>query len=187
MLLIFARHGQTIFGKEDRLEGGLDSPLTALGRRQAKRMALFCRKKNISQIYSSPLVRSLTTAKIVGDLLKIRPVVKKRLREVYYGKWDGERREKLKKDPLWSKRQKDLLHFTPPSGESYQKQYTRCTPFFKKIAKSKNNVLVVVHKGVMRSAAMFFGKLTPAEFNNLNYDNDEIILVKDQLVYNYRI
>lgn len=177
MRIIFARHGQTVFGKEDRLEGCVDSALTALGLRQAKRLALFCRENNIVQIYTSPLTRSLTTAKIVGRSLKIKPLIEERIREVCYGEWEGVKREQLKKNPLWQKRKKNLFNFTPPEGESYKKQYDRCMPFFQELTESKSNILVVAHKGVMRCAAMFFAKLSPEEFNELNYGNDEIVII----------
>src|SRR3989344_7766062 len=47
MKLIFARHGETKSGREKRLEGSSDSPLTENGRRQAERLGFFCQENGV--------------------------------------------------------------------------------------------------------------------------------------------
>lgn len=67
MKVIFARHGETIFGAEGRFEGLSNSPLTDKGRVQARKLAEFCKKEGVEKIYSSPLGRALNTA---GEISK---------------------------------------------------------------------------------------------------------------------
>ncbi|MFC0202506.1 histidine phosphatase family protein [Paracoccus rhizosphaerae] len=58
------RHGETVWNRDGRLHGGLDAPLTALGKRQAGWQAdLVC--GCLSERFSSPQGRAIETARRV--------------------------------------------------------------------------------------------------------------------------
>ena len=64
----FLRHGETAFNKAGILHGQLDSDLTDLGKSQAISQAKFLKKIDFPKdtlIYSSPLGRAVTTARII--------------------------------------------------------------------------------------------------------------------------
>lgn len=88
-----ARHAEC----EDNAENLLarpESPLTVVGRDQAKRLADEMRDKNITTIVASPFARSLETAKIVAEELGIeesRITVLDELREIHVGRLVGQK------------------------------------------------------------------------------------------------
>ncbi|MDO8658548.1 MAG: histidine phosphatase family protein [Candidatus Levybacteria bacterium] len=192
-MMIFARHGQTEYGKEERYEGFSNSPLTNLGKKQAEQLGIFCKSKKIYKIISSPSMRSLETAKTIGTILKINPEIDKRLREIYYGSWEGELKELLRKTPEWKKRQKDIFNFVHPGyfkqhmGESYKSQYIRLSPLFKELLKENSPVLIISHYGVIRCAVKFFKEIKGNIFPTFSYSNSSLFVVdrsNDKIITN---
>ena len=93
MSIYFARHGKTEYGEEHRLEGVSDSELTDEGKKQAGRLGLFLKDRNIKKIISSPLKRSRQTAAIVSGLTGADMNIDETWREMSYGAWDGKKKE----------------------------------------------------------------------------------------------
>jgi probable phosphoglycerate mutase len=74
MLKIYlARHGQDQDNVKGILNGHRDEPLTELGESQAQELAQKIKAANIKfdKIYSSPLIRTSQTAKIIADALSM--------------------------------------------------------------------------------------------------------------------
>lgn len=69
--LYLLRHGQTTYNLEHRVQGHCDSPLTGLGRSQAHAAGSWLDSRGIhfDRIFSSPLGRALSTARIVREEL----------------------------------------------------------------------------------------------------------------------
>jgi len=65
--LYLIRHGQTEWNRKGRLQGGKDSPLTVLGRQQAKAAAISLQKTAPRSILASPL--GLAEAKFAQALV----------------------------------------------------------------------------------------------------------------------
>jgi len=87
--LLFARHGQTDWNAEGRLQGHTDRPLNAYGREQAKALAARLAGEDVAAIYASDLARARETAEIVGERLGLPVVVDPDLREKNWGTWEG--------------------------------------------------------------------------------------------------
>lgn len=89
MLLI--RHGQSLANAQGRLQGQLDSPLTDLGRAQARSLArrLLRQDWSASAIYTSDLLRAAETAEILSAGLSAPVVRDARLREYDVGVLTG--------------------------------------------------------------------------------------------------
>lgn len=100
-MIYLLRHGQTEFNLQGRMQGRLDSPLTALGVQQARRMGRVLRgfvdDPDRWSIVSSPLGRALRTAEIVRDEtgLDCGIALDERLAEVSGGDWEGLTREEI--------------------------------------------------------------------------------------------
>ncbi len=62
--LYLMRHGQTVWNAAGRLQGRMDSPLTSLGRHQARRQAQLVRGVKATR-YASTAGRAVETARIV--------------------------------------------------------------------------------------------------------------------------
>lgn len=83
--LILARHGETDWAHEGRIQGHAQIELNQAGINQATRLANKLRFINIDRIYSSDLRRALQTAQIVSDEKKIAVNGLVSLRERDYG------------------------------------------------------------------------------------------------------
>ncbi|GAA0812456.1 histidine phosphatase family protein [Spirilliplanes yamanashiensis] len=87
--LIVWRHGNTDWNATGRVQGQTDVPLNDLGRQQAVDAAELLVRLRPAAIVSSDLRRAADTAAALGALtgLSVRP--DERLRERYFGPWQG--------------------------------------------------------------------------------------------------
>ena len=69
--LYLLRHGQTEFNVKKLVQGRCDSPLTGLGRQQARVAAAWLKAHNVvpDKVVSSPLGRAMDTAQLVATEL----------------------------------------------------------------------------------------------------------------------
>lgn len=93
-MIYLVRHGQTEFNRERRIQGHVDSALTALGVRQAQASGalladLIRAPEDGWRIVSSPLGRAHDTARIIGGRLGLPVEVDDRLKEMSWGTYDG--------------------------------------------------------------------------------------------------
>lgn len=92
--LYLMRHGQTILNKAERVQGWCDGVLTKEGTEVAVNVGLGVSDIKFKAVYSSDLGRAAKTAKIVikenrnSETLELKEV--EGLREVYFGKFEGE-------------------------------------------------------------------------------------------------
>lgn len=94
--LILARHGQTDYNREARLQGQVDIPLNATGRKQAARLAHAMTEHAPDLIVSSPLVRAHDTALEVGKACGIDVTTDDAFLERGFGPWEGLRGEEIR-------------------------------------------------------------------------------------------
>lgn len=87
--LYLMRHGQTQFNLQKRIQGWCDSPLTTLGQQQAQIARQYFRDQHITfdHAYCSTSERCSDTLELVTDMPYVRL---KGLKEMYYGKLEGE-------------------------------------------------------------------------------------------------
>ncbi|EKN5087023.1 phosphoglycerate mutase, partial [Yersinia enterocolitica] len=86
MLQVFlVRHGETVWNASRQIQGQSDSPLTAVGERQAHLVAQRARSQGITHIITSDLGRTQQTAKIIADACGLKVVTDPRLRELNMG------------------------------------------------------------------------------------------------------
>ncbi|MBM2621688.1 histidine phosphatase family protein [Actinoplanes sp. LDG1-06] len=87
--LIVWRHGNTDWNASNRVQGQTDVALNQLGRQQAVDAAELLVKLKPDVIVSSDLKRAADTAAALGALTGISIGYDKRLRERYFGSWQG--------------------------------------------------------------------------------------------------
>ncbi|MFJ2552498.1 histidine phosphatase family protein [Microbacterium sp. NPDC087591] len=87
--LFLARHGQTTWNRERRLQGQLDSPLTPEGIAQARSLAEQLVGTDVQTVCSSPLGRALRTAVIIAERLGAELIEVPELAEVHHGELAG--------------------------------------------------------------------------------------------------
>lgn len=93
-MIYLLRHGQTEFNVERRIQGRCDSPLTELGKEQARAMGAKLRSLLDGgpdvELVSSPQPRALSSAELVAEAAGLdgRIVTDERLQEVGAGSWE---------------------------------------------------------------------------------------------------
>jgi probable phosphoglycerate mutase len=87
--LIVWRHGNTDWNAGNRVQGQADVPLNDLGRQQAVDAAELLLRMRPVAIVASDLRRAADTAAALGALTGISVKYDPRLRERYFGAWEG--------------------------------------------------------------------------------------------------
>ena len=148
------RHGATQMTAEDRFSGVHGAELSDEGRSQAARLGDRLRDEGIVAAYSSPLSRSLDTARIVAEGCGLTPIARDELREISHGVWEGltrkEVEERFREDyAAW---EEDPFTFAPSGGESGVAVLARALPVIREIVTAHEGrcALVVSHKATIR-------------------------------------
>ena len=151
------RHGQTIWNKQKRVQGRLDSPLTAEGVAAVREWARFLARPrwNWARIITSPTPRARATARLINEQLHVEIQEEDDLREQDWGIWEGlswseivENSAEMLQEQIekgWS--------FRPPQGESRAEVRSRARSVLSSYGHkySGEQILVVTHQGVIKS------------------------------------
>ena len=128
MKIYITRHSLTAWNEEKRLQGWKDSPLTKQGKEDALKLGEYMKTIHIDQVYSSPLLRAKSTARLIFKNENI--IEDSRLKEMNFGDYEGEYIQDLKKQHdyfcLWHQPQ---LSFSLPNGETYEEVVFRLNDF----------------------------------------------------------
>jgi len=148
MKLALLRHAVTDWNLEKRVQGRIDQPLSATGRRQFQDLALLPKFTDY-RWYCSPLRRATQTAELLGlNALEIEDA----LIEMSWGDWEGEILKSLRKQLGDEMRDNERrgIDFCPPGGESPRQVQVRLQTWLRQIAASQQDTAAVVHKGIIR-------------------------------------
>lgn len=170
MYIYFARHGQTFWNIERRMQGSINTKLTDEGKKQAYLLGKRLCNEDITRIYSSPLDRAYDTAKIVGDLLKIDITRYDRLKEFCFGEWEGMTYDDIKtKYPVqWECWTNKSFEFSIPNGETLIEGMDRIVKVINEIIqKNSSNIAIVTH-GTLIELYMHYLKNT--NINNITME-----------------
>ena len=90
MKLILARHGETYWNEERRVQGGgSDIELNKAGIGQANKLASFLKNENVAAIVSSPLKRAIKTAEAIARHHQLPVELDDGLKELGVGELEG--------------------------------------------------------------------------------------------------
>ncbi len=155
--VFLVRHGETVFNRDGRHHGHLDSPLTDLGKEQARRAGrrlahLIDGEEAV--IWTSPLGRALQTAGIIAHTARVSHpiVVEPDLREIGMGSAEGLLDSELR--AMWASRghQGDRaatsMTMTAPDGETLSDVTVRMTRALSRIEACADRSRIVVTHGV---------------------------------------
>ena len=193
------RHGQTILNRAGRTQGWCDGVLTKEGIEVAVNVGFGLRDVEFKNVYSSDLGRARKTAQIVIKENKASKNLKLQeregLREVYFGKYEGELDKVMHGDILnylnvssveeaekkydFQKEFCDTCAALDETkeAEDYNTAITRVMNELKQICKENSheggNILVVAHGGIIRLIIDYLDK----SFNIRNIDNSSISMI----------
>ena len=93
--VLLARHGETDWNRDLRVQGHSDTPLNETGRAQARELARSLAAQPIHAIYASDLARARETAEIVAAARQLEVSSERGLRERDFGSWEGLTRQEI--------------------------------------------------------------------------------------------
>jgi 2,3-bisphosphoglycerate-dependent phosphoglycerate mutase len=181
MLRIYlARHGETDWNVERRLQGGIDTALNSTGRKQAAKLAEWLKGIRLDAVYSSTLSRSRDTAEIVRGDIPLKSLAG--LSERRIGKFEGKKLDKIS-DPAtaleYPKRSRDPDDELD-GGESLNQFYerVRTTIEFIRSQHSSGAILIVAHAITNQMILRAIFNLTLQQAIFIRQANDELYLIE---------
>ena len=158
--LLFIRHAET--NMTGTFCGHADPPVNAAGHRQIQRLVEALRSEPIAAVYTSDLQRAATTARALAEFFAIPCMIRRALREIDFGKWEGLTWNEIEKlDLPYATRWLDKFPQLPaPDGESaevFEARVRRETGYLLSqsehgLTRSPSSLIAVVtHAGVMRA------------------------------------
>ncbi len=114
------RHGEIDANRDQRWHGWTDSDLNETGRVQAMKMGTHLARMSpgISSVYSSPLKRTVMTARSLTTILGLEPVPHEGLKEFGIGRLENQPYAALKDEHGFFELITENQDYAPPEGES---------------------------------------------------------------------
>jgi 2,3-bisphosphoglycerate-dependent phosphoglycerate mutase len=151
--LVFIRHGETDWNRQQRFQGQLDVPLNNTGHAQAQRLAQrLAATQERGTLFSSDLVRAQQTAAPLAAVWGVRPLLLPGLREQGFGVLEGlDAASAQREQPaLWRGWLEQEADFAAPGGESQRQFYGRVLSAVQAlVAQHSGRLFVVTHGGVL--------------------------------------
>lgn len=184
------RHAQSTANRDRIVQGHLNAPLTELGLQQAHYTGLYFQQNQaefqIVNIFASDLQRAIQTAEGTASKLNLPIKQDKRLREAYFGRWEGANSEDLlREEPEVYKKWIEEKAWRPAWCESFADLKERVFSVLEEIAEVKGNSVVVTHGGVLHSVVVALDEshTKPSFFNcnitTLQVDENKKISLKE--------
>jgi len=151
--VLLVRHGETIWNKEGRLQGHLDSDLTARGTAQASSVAARLKSYGFDALYASDLGRAHRTAQEIAAATGFRIIPEPRLRErnlgIFQGLTEAEIRDRYPAE--WNLFRSMEPDYRIPGGESSRDRIVRTRSLLDEVAVRHRGgtVLFVTHGGIL--------------------------------------
>jgi alpha-ribazole phosphatase/probable phosphoglycerate mutase len=150
MKIYVTRHGQTDYNKKRMMQGRSDIPLNEVGIAQATARRKMLGNIKFDAVYSSPLIRAVKTAQIIGNVSEDEIIKDERIIEANFGKYElmNYYGTGIPMMLYWSFPE---IFKAPEGVETIQEMIDRTSSFLKELEqKDYENVLVACHGGIIR-------------------------------------
>jgi broad specificity phosphatase PhoE len=177
--IYLARHGETDWNAELRLQGTSDIPLNSKGRQQAAKLAERLKGIHLDAVYCSTLSRSRETATIARGGAPMKSLAG--LNERNHGKFEGKKVDGS--DPLteqeWRRRRRDPEDEFD-GGESLNQFYERVRATLETIRNQHNSgaILIVGHSLTNQMILRAIFGLTLQQATSIRQANEELYLIE---------
>jgi broad specificity phosphatase PhoE len=180
--IYIARHGETTWNEQGRIQGRSDPELSSKGLDQSFALRDQLKDQPLSAIYTSTLQRSIHTAEPLAEHLSLSLQRQSELDEIAFGmlegKWLFHFDEEAKEE--WERFKNDRFAYHIPGAENYADVANRIKPFMERLLKKHQGqeILIVGHRVVNR---LLIGMLLeyPVEIVlKIDQPNDCIYLIK---------
>lgn len=159
MRLYIARHGETLWNREKRLQGSTDVELNEKGIALAELTGKALAQVPFHRVFASPLKRAVVTAQLMTAGKELPFETDERLKEISFGKWEGcciaPEHPEVPLD-LFRKFFLDPASYEPEEeGESIAGLCARTGEFLEELLENpsyrEETILIVVHGAVTRA------------------------------------
>ena len=181
MKLFLARHGETDWLLQGRLQSRSGVKLNATGQKQARAAAEYLKTIRAARLFVSELERAKETAHFVSEACGLRPKVDKRLNEIYFGAWEGRTYDDIRTQypedyKNWIELKSD---FSAPGGENVREVARRIVSFRDDLTGAADeSVIAVSHGGPIRLLLLEFLDEPLCKFRSLPIDPGSITLIE---------
>jgi len=193
-ICLLIRHGETDWNRSGRVMGDQPIPLNHAGERQARELARLLGGAKIGRVYSSPVLRALQTAQVLGETLQAAVVPAQGLSEIGVGAWLNRFWRDLAEDPAkrdWYTRPDEAR---PEGGETLCEVQRRAVSAVQEVLPRvrEGHCAFVSHADVIRTIVAHYLQLDLAALRNIKIDHAsatalEIAPQGNQLLFlNYR-
>jgi 2,3-bisphosphoglycerate-dependent phosphoglycerate mutase len=151
--LIFIRHGETDWNRQQRFQGQIDVPLNPTGHEQARRLAQALAAERFDLLFSSDLQRARETAQPVQRAHAKPLLAQAALREQSFGVLEGMDVAgiKARHPQLWAHWLRHDADYALPEGESTRQFHARVVSAVRELATAHGDktLVLVTHGGVL--------------------------------------
>jgi probable phosphoglycerate mutase len=151
--LLFIRHGETDWNRQQRFQGQIDVPLNATGQAQAARVADRLAADRHDALFSSDLQRARETAAPLATAWRLAPVAMAGFREQNFGVLEGLDVPTIqaRHPDLWQRWLEHRADYALPGGESLRQFHSRVMAAVGELAAAHAGarLAVVTHGGVL--------------------------------------
>lgn len=155
MKLYIVRHGETEWNAEGKMQGWMDSKLSAKGINNARKLGQSLNHINFDFVCCSPLGRAIETASHILGSKKPLIVYNNAFKEMGFGTWEGMYHDDIKAQ--YTEKQYNFWNaphlYDPLDGESYHNFIERVKQGLNGLIQNSNydNLLLVTHAAVIKA------------------------------------
>ncbi|MGQ0795056.1 MAG: histidine phosphatase family protein [Nitrosopumilaceae archaeon] len=184
-MIIFLRHAQAKNNVERVLAGRREGfPLTKTGIQQAEKIAQFLKPLQISAVYSSPIERAISTAKLAAKHLNLEIRTDSRLTEIDMGMFSGMFYEDMfkKHGNVFLKFYQDNPIIEENGVETFSNVKKRVLDIVNHCSKEHQgqNVLLVTHMDPIKAVLSTILHLKPESLYELIIRNASLTILKKE-------
>jgi broad specificity phosphatase PhoE len=168
--LHFVRHGETTYNAERRIQGQMhEVALSDRGRDQAAGIAEQLALTGATLIHASDLLRTMQTARIIGERIGAPIVETPALRELHFGIAQG----RLYDDVAELVKDWRMPDNRIEGGETFREMHARVGAFIEALRREPpaREIVVVTHGGTMNAALAYVAGVSVDEMQWRRFDN----------------
>jgi len=180
--IYIARHGETTWNVEGRIQGRSDPGLSPKGYEQSLALLGQMKGRPISAIYTSTLQRSILTAQPIAEYLNLPIQQQPELDEIAFGILEGKFLysfdEELERE--WERFKDDRFTYHIPGAENYTDVANRIKPFVERLLRERKGreILIIGHRVVNRLLIGMLLELPPEKVLKIEQTNDCLYLIQ---------
>jgi len=180
--VLLIRHGETDFVKTGKMAGRTPGVLlNDKGKREAQELASCLKEAPITLIYSSPMERTLETAKPLAKALGLKIIRSEGLVETDIGDWKGMEIKKARKLPEWKTVQTAPSRFKFPGGETFVDAQTRQVKTIEEIISHQTDDALIAcfsHADPIRLVMAYYLGMSLDHFQRLSCSTGSVSVLK---------